>query len=122
MNHIYWYPHSKKAEFYKLLLDYDESLERDLADCGAIWYESWTQNLMTWDCWMSDRIASMIISKRFWFITWFLDNEKLDLLRLSCTAIRYTEIIDADFSREDRIIMILAIQDNPIKFLIDYLK
>ena len=64
----------------------------------------------------------MVISKSFWFIKRLLDKEKIDLLRLSCTAIRYTEIIDADFSREDIIIMILAIQDNPIKFLIDYLK
>lgn len=63
-----------------------------------------------------------IISKELGFIKWLVDNDKIDLVRLSCTAIRYTEIIDADFSREDRILMILAIQDNPIEFLISILK
>ena len=35
---------------------------------------------------------------------------------------RYTEILDSDFSWEDRIIMLLSIQDNPIEFLISILK
>ena len=127
MNHIYWYPHSKEAEFYKLLLDYDESLERDLADCRAIWYESWTQNLMVWDYWMPDRIVSMIISKQFWFIKRLLDNDKIDFdkrptrnkyrLQQYKTELWWYGKID-EYSE---LLMLLSISDNPIEDLISYL-
>jgi hypothetical protein len=130
MNHIYWYPHSKEAEFYKLLLDYDESLERDLADCRAIWYESWTQNLMVWYYWMSDRIATMVISKKFWFIKRLVDNDKIDL---DAQAMKYAKSDLSKFFAEWKdkwwmsddyamLLMLLAIQDKPIEFLISILK
>ena len=112
MNHIYWYPHSKKAEFYKLLLDYDDSLERDLADYGTIWYESWTRNLMVWDYKMPDRIASMVISKYFWFIQRLVDNDKIDESKIDIHW----------FSFYESVLMELAIQDNPIEFLCSVLK
>lgn len=84
--------------------------------------ENW-RNFEVKEIWMTYRNNDlMVISKRYWFIKRLLDKEKIDLLRLSCTAIRYTEIIDADFSREDIIIMILSIQENPIDFLCEILK
>lgn len=124
MNHIYWYPHSKEAEFYKLLLDYDESLERDLADCRAIWYESWTQNLMVWNYWMPDRIVSMIISKSFWFIGWLVQNDKIDrdkILKENGLFRKY--FYDLEYVKNyDRLVMWLSVEDSPTKFLISYLK
>lgn len=87
----------------------------DIYEEEVVWVHS------VWDK-IIEKDEARIISKQFWFIKWLLDQEKIDLLRLSCTAIRYTEIIDADFSREDIIIMILAIQCDPINFLISYLK
>lgn len=140
MNHIYWYPHSKEAEFYKLLLDYDESLERDLADCRAIWYESWTQNLMVWNYWMPDRIVSMIISKQFWFIEWLVENNKIEWetiwnyqSRTKLRTLTHTAWLwhDAEWKSEleyikeaftDGLLMILSISDTPIEDLISYLK
>lgn len=125
MNHIYWYPHSKEAEFYKLLLDYDESLERDLADCRAIWYESWTQNLMVWNYWMPDRIVSMIISKQFWFIKWLVENDKIDTIPLIDEfrlQIKLNSWSLGELWWADRILMLLAISENPIEDLISYLK
>lgn len=133
MQHIYWYPHSKEAEFYKLLLDYDEGLERDLADCGAIWYESWTQNLMAWDYWMSDRIESMIISKNFWFIERLVDNKKIDERKIDTRLVRYVEShydeewywvenSYEDYSDTNTLIMLLSISKTPIEDLIDYLR
>ena len=70
----------------------------------------------------SSYITMQIISKKFWFIKRLLKNDKIDLLKLTCMYTIYTEILDSDFSWEDRIIMILSIQDNPIEDLISYLK
>jgi len=125
MNHIHWYPRSKEAEFYKLLLNYDESLERDLADCGAIWYESWTQNLMVWDYRMSDRIASMVVSKYYWFIKRLVDNDKIDQTNKFCVSVNvewkgmgYTKA----FEGYESLLMLLSIQEEPINFLLSILK
>ena len=60
-------------------------------------------------------------SKSFWFIGWLLREEKIDLLKLNF-AFRYTDIIVGYFSWEDRIIMILSVEENPIDFLIGVLK
>lgn len=65
---------------------------------------------------------TILISKKFWFIKWLLKNDKIDLLRLTCMNPRYTEILDSDFSWEERIIMILSIQDSPIEFLVNILR
>jgi hypothetical protein len=129
MNHIHWYPHSKKAEFYKLLLYYDESLERDLADCRAIWYESWTHNLMVWDYWMSDRIEAVVISKKFWFIERLVKNDKIDDKVYSDFEEKVVHDTDSmpntiywlDWNIAV-IYMLLSIQDNPLEYLCSILK
>ena len=80
-------------------------------------------NRICWEwCDNSECSDLLIISEKFWFIWWLVDNDKIDLLKLTCMNPRYTEILDSDFSWEDRIIMILSIQDNPIEFLISILK
>lgn len=63
-----------------------------------------------------------ILSKKMGFIKRLVENDKIDLLKLTCMNPRYTEIIDSDFSWEDRIIMILSIQNDPITFLLSVLK
>ena len=73
------------------------------------------------DNWQSFHIT-LILSREYCFINWLVNNKKIDLLKLTCMNPRYTEILDSDFSWEDRIIMILSIQDNPIEFLISILK
>jgi len=65
---------------------------------------------------------SDLYSKYYGFIKWLVDNDKIDLLKLTCMNPRYTEIIDSDFFWDDIIIMILSIQDNSIEFLISILK
>ena len=66
--------------------------------------------------------SNTIISKSFGFIQRLVENDKIDLIKLTCMNPRYTEILDSDFSWEDRIIMLLSIQDNPIEFLVSILK
>ena len=63
-----------------------------------------------------------IISKKFWFIWWLVRENKIDLLKLTLMKLRYTDILVSHFSWEDRIIMILSVEDNPIEFLVSILK
>lgn len=57
------------------------------------------------------------------FIDWLVDNDKIDLLKRTFMNLRYAEeIIAGHFSLEEKIIIILAISENPISDLISVLK
>ena len=56
---------------------------------------------------------SLICSKKFWFIKWLVENEKIDL----------DGYPDIDFFNDvNSLLMYLAIQDEPIEFLVSILK
>lgn len=89
------------------------------------WFFYWV------DCDWETEIAwsdSLICSKKFWFIKWLVDNEKIDFRKLDCK--RYDVDIPARYylwtyirySIEKEMLMTLVIQDEPIKFLISLLK
>lgn len=69
---------------------------------------------------------TVIISKSYWFIKWLVENEKID------TDIVYkkwflAKTYDKDevweyFEPYEEILMLLAIQDEPIEFLVSILK
>ena len=71
---------------------------------------------------------SIIISKQFGFIKWLVDNDKIDRDRCECrqlyNALKRSEDAhwDKNFSKCERIVMLLAIQDSPIEYLISVLK
>ena len=64
----------------------------------------------------SEDVTEKIISKKFWFIQWLVDNDKIDLLRLD------NRIALSEFNKCERVLMALSIQDNPIEFLCSVLK
>jgi len=75
------------------------------------WFFYWV------DCDWETEIAwsdSLICSKKFWFIKWLVDNEKVEESR----PIEEERI----YTQEELLLMELAIQDNPIEFLISILK
>lgn len=73
-------------------------------------------NWWHWNLWY-------IISKEFRFIKRLVDNDKIDLWKLIMIKDEEQKaIIDIDNSRENTLLMLLAIQDNPIEFLISILK
>ena len=59
-----------------------------------------------------------VISKKFWFIKWLVDNDKIEF--------REDFYLEDQhwwwFWEDENIIMLLSIQDNPIDFLISILK
>ena len=71
---------------------------------------------------------SKIISKKFWFIKWLVENDKIDLWKIKKLYRKsnehsvHTYPIMYEYSDYESLLMILAIQDEPIKFLISILK
>lgn len=65
----------------------------------------------------------VVISKEFWFIKWLVDNNKIDV-QWAKNLLYESEIFNplpyTDLS--ERLIMYLAIQDEPITLLISVLK
>jgi len=69
--------------------------------------------------WNRIYLYETIISKKFGFIKRLVDNDKID------DELKYNNLyraIEKDFNKDDRIIMLLSIQDNPIEFLISILR
>lgn len=95
--------------------------------CLYFWFDGWT-----------DVIEDTIISKRYWFIKWLVDNDKIDhkiYEDMKFTAIKQWVLIDkksgstAQETREiikngciDTFIALLAISDTPIQDLCVWLR
>ena len=69
---------------------------------------------------------SVIISKKFWFVKWLVEHQKIDLF----TPKQYffdkifSDTYEWDFVCEvyEIVIIVLSIQDNPIKYLCSILR
>ena len=60
-----------------------------------------------------------IISKQFWFISWLVENDKIDLTKLEDNSDWYwIELWDDCYE----VLALLSIQDNPIEFLCSVIK
>lgn len=59
-----------------------------------------------------------IISKRFWFIKWLVENDKIDISKIKCWYV-YN---DTEEDKVKNVIMNLSISDTPIQDLLLYLK
>lgn len=66
----------------------------------------------------TDRDTYWYLSKKFWFIEWLVENDKIDFRKLPYLW-EYWMGIDIP---TDSIIAILSISDTPIEDLISYLK
>jgi len=78
--------------------------------------------------WTMQDEAMVICSKKFWFIKWLVENDKIDLWKIKKLYRKsnehsvHTYPIMYEYSDYESLLMILAIQDEPIKFLISILK
>jgi len=108
----------------KLLLD-----EKTAKFCGTVeefrlelakksWIDLQLDVSLDWYtiCWIHEIV---LISKKFEFIRWLLDNNKIDFTKLEDNADWY--YLDTGSNYLD-LVALLSIQDNPIEFLISILK
>ncbi len=67
---------------------------------------------------------SYIISARYWFIKWLVENDKIDHWKLSNYIIDNKFFWDkiAELKEYETLLMLLSISDTPIEDLISYLK
>jgi hypothetical protein len=81
--------------------------------------ENWRHFQVT-EIWMGYRNNDlMVISKRYWIIKRLVNNNKIDNSKLS----RESDMWFGDkYYREESLLMLLAISENPIEDLISYLK
>lgn len=69
--------------------------------------------------WISETEDLQIISKKYWFIKWLVDNDKIDFIKLDDNPDWY----DINTEREYLdLVALLSIQDEPTSFLISILK
>lgn len=123
----------------QLLNDYEDYKEKETWYSNYDWrlneindeeeYEQWITAYRVDDSqlWVEESIA-VIICKWYCFIDWLVDNDKIDFEKpIWEFANKYKLIVPDDFylkelSKEDELLMLLSIQDDPVSFLISILK
>lgn len=99
----YCYYEAKKDYLVQLLNEYEISLDSQ---------PYWTRNMVA----ISEE---MVISKKLWFIKRLVNNNKIDNSKLS----RESDMWFWDkYEREESLLMLLAISDNPIDLLCEIIK
>jgi hypothetical protein len=74
---------------------------------------------------ITEKDEAWIISKKFWFIQWLVENDKIDLDKVKEKIWLERELYDRMlywYKEEDFLIMILSIEDEPIRFLCEILR
>lgn len=70
---------------------------------------------------------TIICSKKYWFIKWLVDNDKIDEYKVFCDQKEYfiLQVWNDNYNSEnylvDGLLMLLSISDTPIDDLISYL-
>ena len=90
---------------------------------------SWEKYINRWD-WNQCFIYEHIISKKFWFIEWLVENDKIDRNLVDWAILHKTHrLLEDDYWVEnmnkqyyEKTLMLLAISDTPIDLLCEILK
>ena len=89
-------------------------------------YELKWRNWKGWSWIKSDKDVFLkqeyIIWKRYWFIKWLVDNDKIDFSNILISEQTCWIDLFYSFSKDEVLLMLLSIQDNPIGFLVMILK
>ena len=96
---------------YKIYTDHKNSRMSEY-----IWINVWDDIVMDSYVWTTKDKTLEIISKKFWFIQRLVKHFMLDMTKID------SRIALSDFNATDRMLMALAISDNPIELLIDCLE
>jgi len=133
--YYYFIPMEKLLE---LMNDYAHTYTDHYDDTGeeiTITFFSHTDNCFQYVCdgGYETLVDDTVISKRFGFIKRLVDNDKINKRKIDTRLVRYVENhydedwywVESsyeDYPYTDTLLMLLAIQDEPIQFLIKILK
>lgn len=67
-------------------------------------------------------LEATLISKKYWFIQWLVENEKIDYNKDKYWMNFFENWSQVFLTSADEVIMELSIQDEPIEFLVSILK
>ena len=87
-------------------------------------FESENNDPHTRENWYEERVQcyeSEILSRKYLFITWLCENEKIDTEKLNNESELFVELI-RKHPLDEVILMMLSIQIRPLKYLISILK
>ena len=90
----------------------------------------WTTDDETGEINIYTDYTNNIISKKFWFIKWLVDNDKIDTVLFANELNKVVYLSDFVFRNDEwfyktiykQLLMLLSIQDNPIEFLCSVIK
>jgi len=116
-----------------------EKLLRDLniyahsfMNCNLTFTHDGNRIRVQWDEIWPYVAESIILNKKFWFIKWLVENEKVNPYDPSYNVPTHIALWvddwDGDFMvyerffKEEELLMLLSIQDEPINFLVSILK
>ena len=88
-------------------------LLNEYAKVLRIWDYVWWHNKETVEN------SDYIFTKKFWFIWWLVKNNKVDISKVWKLSNMW---FGDKYTREETLLMLLSIQDEPINFLISILK
>ena len=114
----------EREEKIDLFNDKEKPLWEWYKDCTAdLTFEPTDSKNLNWEAFSWDTGHSVIISKSYGFIWWLVDNDKIDL-ESYCRITSIERKWEKDVYRDevDSLLMLLAIQDEPIRFLCEILK
>lgn len=116
----------RKFEWFKRdRLPYYKWSNKELGD-GTITYLWLNKEDYKWEELYWDSANAVLISKKYWFIKWLVENDKIDIEKMwRFKAERKNTQIIAIANKSDfylSLLMLLSIQDEPIEFLVSILK
>ena len=113
-----------------LLNEYEKDWLNEFETYVERWYCERTKQILSGKWENNNELKPCeIISKKYWIIKWLLDNDKINIneewddyeeTNLSCNSDFFQ--LQKHYSYYESLIMLLAIQENPISFLISILK
>lgn len=114
----------------KLIELFKEYVDNHWFDTKDIEKEYWVIEYWQWFLyWTREYLYEIIVSKQFWFIKWLVDNDKINKDLISRVLIRAYVSPENHVSLEcefhdyyESLLMLLSIQDDPIKLLLSILK
>ena len=116
-------------EIWKLieLLNEYENRDEDQQIEWRIWeWDKWENGKVRWivnDVYMWWVSELVVCSAYYWFIKWLVENDKIDI-ESYCRITSIERKWEKDVYRDevDSLLMLLAIQDEPIRFLCEIIK